>query len=433
MKKVYVGMAIDVLHPGHLNILNEAKKLGKVIVGLLTDEAIAQYKRMPLLNYEQREMILKSIKGVDQIVAQESYDYSSNLKKIKPDFVVHGDDWKTGVLKESRQKVIKVLKEWGGKLIEPKYTAGISSSQLIAHTLERGVTPNKRLESLKNKINLKSTIRAIEAHNGLTGIIVEKTNITVNNENKEFDAIWLSSLTLSTSMGKPDTEVVDFSTRFQTIEEIMEVTTKPIIVDGDTGGTIEHFKFRVRTLERLGVSAVIIEDKIGDKRNSLFGTDVFQEQDTIDNFTNKISEGRKSLLTDNFMIIARIESLILNNGMEDAIKRAKAYIKAGADGIMIHSKEKDGSEIIEFCKQYNLFENKVPLIVVPSTFSHMTESELKDLGVNIIIYGNHLIRSAYPSMVKTAESILKFGRCKEASDEYCMSIKEILTLIPEDY
>jgi len=433
MKKVYVGMAIDVLHPGHLNILNEAKKLGKVIVGLLTDEAIAQYKRMPLLNYEQREMILKSIKGVDQIVAQESYDYSSNLKKIKPDFVVHGDDWKTGVLKESRQKVIKVLKEWGGKLIEPKYTAGISSSQLIAHTLERGVTPNKRLESLKNKINLKSTIRAIEAHNGLTGIIVEKTNITVNNENKEFDAIWLSSLTLSTSMGKPDTEVVDFSTRFQTIEEIMEVTTKPIIVDGDTGGSIEHFKFRVRTLERLGVSAVIIEDKIGDKRNSLFGTDVFQEQDTIDNFTNKISEGRKSLLTDNFMIIARIESLILNNGMEDAIKRAKAYIKAGADGIMIHSKEKDGSEIIEFCKQYNLFENKVPLIVVPSTFSHMTESELKDLGVNIIIYGNHLIRSAYPSMVKTAESILKFGRCKEASDEYCMSIKEILTLIPEDY
>ena len=234
-------------------------------------------------------------------------------------------------------------------------------------------------------------------------------------------------------MGKPDTEVVDFSTRFQTIEEIMDVTTKPIIVDGDTGGTIEHFKFRVRTLERLGVSAVIIEDKIGDKRNSLFGTDVFQEQDTIDNFTNKISEGRKSLLTDNFMIIARIESLILNNGMEDAIKRAKAYIKAGADGIMIHSKEKDGSEIIEFCKQYNLFENKVPLIVVPSTFSHMTESELKDLGVNIIIYGNHLIRSAYPSMVKTAESILKFGRCKEASDEYCMSIKEILTLIPEDY
>jgi len=276
-------------------------------------------------------------------------------------------------------------------------------------------------------------MKVMEAHNGLTGLIVEKTNVIVENKKREFDAIWLSSLTLSTSIGKPDTEVVDFSTRFQTIEEIMEVTTKPIIVDGDTGGTTEHFQFRVRTLERLGVSAVIIEDKIGNKRNSLFGTDVFQEQDTITNFSRKINEGKKALITDDFMIIARIESLILNNGMEDAIKRAKAYIGAGADGIMIHSKEKDGSEIKEFCYQYSSFENRVPLTVVPSTFSFMTEDDLKDLGVNIVIYGNHLIRSAYPFMVKTAESVLRNKRCKEASDKYCMPIKEILTLIPEDY
>jgi len=433
MKKVYVGMAIDVLHPGHLNIINEAKKLGAVIVGLLTDEAIAQYKRMPILDYDQRETILKSIKGVDKIVPQISYDYTENLEKIKPDYVVHGDDWKEGVLKESRKNVIKVLKQWGGKLIEPKFTAGISSTQLANRLIEKGVTPDVRLSSLKKRLKLKPIIRVMEAHNGLTGLIVEKTNITLDNTKREFDAIWLSSLTVSTSMGKPDTEVVDFSTRFQTIEEIMEVTTKPIIVDGDTGGTTEHFQFRVRTLERLGVSAVIIEDKIGNKRNSLFGTDVFQEQDTITNFSRKINEGKKALITDDFMIIARIESLILKNGMEDAIKRAKAYIGAGADGIMIHSKEKDGSEIKEFCNQYCSFENRVPLTVVPSTFSFMTEDDLKDLGVNIVIYGNHLIRSAYPFMVKTAESVLRNKRCKEASDKYCMPIKEILSLIPEDY
>ena len=433
MKKVYVGMAVDVLHPGHLNIINEAKKLGKVLVGLLTDEAIAQYKRRPLMDYEQRKLILKSIKGIDTIVPQEDYDYSSNLIKIKPDFVVHGDDGKKGVLKSSREKVIKTLKGWGGKLIEPQYTEGVSSSQLINSLLEKGITPNRRLESLKNILKIKPIIRLMECHNGLTGLIVEKTNVMANDKKREFDGIWLSSLTVSTSMGKPDTEVVDFSTRFQTIEEIMEVTTKPIIVDGDTGGTTEHFQFRVRTLERLGVSAIIIEDKVGNKRNSLFGTDVYQEQDTIDNFCNKISEGKKSLVTDDFMIIARIESLILKNGMDDALNRAKEYIKAGADGIMIHSKEKDGSEIKTFCKKYSSLEKQVPLVVVPSTFSFLTEEELKDIGVNIVIYGNHLIRSAYPAMIKAAESILKNNRCKEASDEYCMPIKEILTLIPEDY
>jgi len=273
----------------------------------------------------------------------------------------------------------------------------------------------------------------MEAHNGLTGLIVEKTSIEKNGKNLEFDGIWESSLTDSTSKGKPDTELVDFTSRFQSIEEILEVTTKPIIVDGDTGGKIEHFKFRVKTLERLGVSAIIIEDKIGSKRNSLFGTDVEQHQDTIENFSKKINEGKKSLITEDFMIIARIESLILNNGIDDSLERAKAYIEAGADGIMIHSKEKDGKEIIEFCNNYNIFETRVPLVVVPSTYDHMSEGDLQKLGINVVIYANHLIRSAYPSMVKTAENILKNGRAEEASKKYCMPIKDIISLIPEDY
>ncbi len=433
MKKVYVGMSADLFHHGHLNIINEAKKLGSVVVGLLTDAAIASYKRLPLIPYKQRKIIVENIKGVDKVVSQESLDYVPNLRKIKPDFVVHGDDWKTGVQRGTRRRVIDALNEWGGKLVEIKYTEGVSSTQLINTLKEKGVTPNVRLKTLKRLLNVKPTLRFLEAHNGLTGLIVEKTKVDYGGRQKEFDGIWLSSLTVSTATGKPDTEVVDFSSRFQTIEEILEVTTKPIIVDGDTGGKTEHFRFRVRTMERLGVSAVIIEDKVGVKRNSLFGTDVVQEQDTIEHFTEKIKAGKKSLVTDDFMIIARIESLILKNGMEDALTRAQAYIDAGADGIMIHSKEKDGEEIKEFCHRFSEFEKQVPLVVVPSTFAHMTEKELQDLGVNIVIYGNHLVRSAYPSMVKATESILKYDRCLEASKEYCMPIKEILTLIPEEY
>ena len=429
-KIVYIGMSADILHHGHLNIINEGKKIGTVIVGLLTDEAIASYKRLPLITYEDRKKIIENIKGVERVIPQETLDYSSNLNKIKPDYVVHGNDWKTGVQSEIRKKVIQILSKWGGELIEPDYTDGISSTQLINNIKEKGITPNARLSLLRRLLNSKSISRFIEAHNGLTGLIAEKTKY----DNNEFDGMWISSLTVSTAKGKPDTEVIDFSSRFQTIEEILEVTTKPIIVDGDTGGKIEHFKFTVRTLERLGISAVIIEDKIGNKRNSLFDDDIKQEQDTIEHFCQKIEVGKRALITDDFMIIARIESLIMNKGYKDALHRANAYIEAGADGIMIHSKDKDTTELEQFCNNYNKFENKKPLIVVPTAYAHLTEKELnKKFGANIVIYANHLLRSAYPSMQLAAESILKHSKAEEASEKYCMSIKEIITLIPEDY
>jgi len=431
MKKVYIGMSADLIHKGHINIINTASELGQVTVGLLTDEAIASYKRLPLIAYEERKMIVENLKGVDKVIPQKTLDYSENLKKIKPDYVVHGDDWKEGVQKKIRDKVIGLLSLWGGKLVEPEYTEGISSTDLISAVKSKGITPGSRMKTLRRLIDSKTFVRILEAHNGLTGLIVEKTKIQNNDKTLEFDGIWESSLTDSTSKGKPDTELVDFTSRFATIEEILEVTTKPIIVDGDTGGKIDHFKFRVKTLERLGVSAIIIEDKIGDKRNSLFGTDVKQTQDTIENFSRKIKEGKKSQVTSDFMIIARVESLILKNGMNDALKRAQSYINAGADGIMIHSKEKDGKEIEEFCKKYHDFDKPAPLVVVPSTFSHMDEEKLSSMGINVIIYANHLIRSAYPAMMKVAKSILENGRAKEASDDLCMPIKEIINLIPE--
>ena len=429
-KIVYIGMSADLIHQGHLNIIREGLKLGEVIIGLLTDEAIASYKRLPLIAFNERKLIVKNLKGVAKVIPQKTLDYIPNLKELKPDFVVHGDDWKTGIQKEVRQRVIDTLAEWGGELVEPKYTEGISSTDLISAVKAQGITPGKRMKTLRRLIGVKPIVRILEAHNGLTGLIAEKTQIKKDGRTIEFDGIWESSLTDSTAKGKPDTELVDFSSRFSTIEEILEVTTKPMIVDGDTGGRIDHFKFRVKTLERLGVSAIIIEDKIGDKRNSLFGTTVPQEQDSIDHFSQKISEGKKSQVTEDFMIISRVESLILQKGMDDALLRTKAYIKAGADGIMIHSKNKDGKEIIEFCNHFKKFANRVPLIVVPSTYAHMTENELQDLGVNVVIYANHLLRSAYPAMMNTAKSLLENSRGMEASNDYCMSIKEIITLIP---
>ena len=428
-KKIYVSMRGDLLHHGHINIINEARKLGEVIVGLLTDEAIATYRQVPLLNYSQRKKIVENIKGVKEVIPQDTYDYEPKLRKIKPDFVVHGDDWKIGVLKPARDKVINVLQEWNGQLIEIPYTAGISSSDMMNQITGIGTTPSMRLKKLRRLIELKPIVRLIEVHNGLTGRIAETLRITEGNNIREFDGMWESSLTDSASKGKPDIELVDLTSRLQTIDQIFEVTTKPMIVDGDTGGLAGHFIYTVRTLERLGVSAVIIEDKIGPKRNSLFGTEVEQEQDTIENFSRKITEGKKSQITEDFMIIARIESLILKKGIDDAIKRAKAYISAGADGIMIHSKEKNPKEILDFCDKYKNLEHKVPLVAVPSTYNSITEQELSKAGIKIVIYANQLLRSAYPAMIKTAETILRNGRSKEC-DDFCMPIKEVLTLIP---
>jgi phosphoenolpyruvate mutase len=429
MTKVYVGMSADLIHPGHINILNEASKYGSVIVGLLTDEAIASYKRLPSLTYEQRKQIIENIKGVDEVIPQTTLDYVENLKKIKPSYVVHGDDWKTGVQSKVRDRVIKCLEEWGGELIEPEYTKNISSTLLHKNLKEIGTTPSIRIKQLRRLLRSKKVVRILEAHNGLTGLIVENTYIDTDNKREEFDGMWESSLTDSVSKGKPDIGTVDFTSRLATIDQILEVTTKPMIVDGDNGGLPEHFTFFVKNLERLGVSAVIIEDKIGLKKNSLFGTDVKQNQDSIENFAYKIKIGKKSQVTEDFMIIARIESLILGQGQDDAIKRAKAYINAGADGIMIHSKDTKPDEILEFCRNYNKLDTDIPLVVVPSTYGTITEKQLSDAGVSVIIYANQLLRSAYPSMKNVAETILRSQHASSVDND-CMNIKDILTLIP---
>jgi phosphoenolpyruvate phosphomutase len=429
MKKVYVGMSADLVHPGHLNILNEAAKHGEVIVGLLTDAAIASYKRIPFMEFEQRKIVIENLKSVSKVIPQSTLDYEPNLREIKPDYVVHGDDWKEGIQLETRKKVIEVLREWGGELIEIPYTKGLSSTQLNNALKEVGTTPGLRLKSLRRMLHVKPIVRFLDIHNALSGLIVENTKVETENGLREFDGMWGSSLTDSTAKGKPDIEAVDVTARMTTLNEVLEVTTKPIIYDADTGGQTEHFEFTVRTLERLGVSAAIIEDKTGLKKNSLFGTDVSQTQDTIENFSHKIRMGKKAQATDDFMIIARIESLILDKGLDDAFTRARAYIEAGADAIMIHSRKKDPTEIFEFCKRYNTIPNRKPLVAVPSSYNIVTEEELIQHGVNIVIYANHLLRSAYPAMQETAKSILTHHRSKESEDKM-LSINEILELIP---
>lgn len=429
-KQVYVGMSADMIHPGHLNIIHEAVKLGSVTVGVLTDAAIASYKRLPYLTYEQRAEIVSNIKGVDRVVPQTTLDYVPNLRELKPDYVVHGDDWKEGVQAATRQRIIEAMAEWGGKVVDIPYTQGISSTAMNQRLKEIGTTPEIRMKRLRRLIGAKKIVRILESHSGLTGLIIENTSVMVNGKKEEFDGMWASSLTDSTSKGKPDIEAVDITTRLHDLNDALEVTTKPVIFDGDTGGKVEHFVFTVRTLERLGISAVIIEDKVGLKQNSLFGTDAVQTQDTIEGFCAKIKAGKNAQITDDFMVIARIESLIAGKPVEDALERAFAYVAAGADGIMIHSKNKDGMDIKEFCLRFREKNVDTPIVAVPTTYNQFDEDELASWGINVVIYANHMLRAAYPAMVDCAKSILTHKRSLEASEQYCMPIKEILTLIP---
>lgn len=429
-KTVYLGMIADIMHPGLINIINEGAKYGDIIIGLYTDKAIATHKRLPYLTYEQRETVVRSIHGVADVVPQDDWSYVPNLVKFKPDYIIHGDDWLQGPDKYIRDEVFKVMEALGGQVIEIPYTKGITSSGLVEELEALGTTPQARLKSLRRLITAKPIVRIMESHCGLTGLIIEHTKVEAGNEIREFDGMWASSLTDSTSKGKPDIEAVDLTTRLHDLNDSLEVTTKPVIYDGDTGGKTEHFVFTVRTLERLGVSAVIIEDKVGLKQNSLFGTDAVQTQDTIEGFCSKIRAGKEAQVTRDFMIIARCESLIAGKPVEDALERCHAYVAAGADGIMIHSKNKDGQDIKEFCQRFREVDNHTPIVAVPTTYGQYTEAELAEWGVNIVIYANHMLRSAYPAMMKCAERILETTRCQEASEEYCMPIKQILNLIP---
>ena len=423
----YIAIASDVIHPAHIDLIEKASKRGSLIIGVLTDQAIATYKRLPSLSVKDRLVMAQSIKGVYKVVIQEELDYTNNLKKYKPDYLFHGDEWKKGLQKQIREKAIKTLSEWGGELIEIPYCDNYPDT---LRTVPYGVgTPEYRRRSLLRLLESKKTLRFLDVHNALSGLIVENTSIQEGLTVKMFDGMWASSLTDSTAKGKPDIEAVDPSSRMTTLNEIIEVTTKPIIYDADTGGKPEHFAFIVRNLERLGVSAAIIEDKTGLKKNSLLGNDVEQTQDSVETFCEKIKVGKKNQLTDNFLIIARIESLILSKGIDDAILRAKAYIDAGADGIMIHSRLKSPDEIFKFIDLYNKFEKRKPLVCVPSSYNQVFERELSQRGVNIVIYANHLLRSAYPAMLNTAISILEKGRSLEC-DSNLLSIKDILNLIP---
>lgn len=423
-KKVYVPMAADYIHHGHINILRVAAELGEVTVGLFSDRAIASYKRLPFMKYEQRKAVVENIKGVERVVMQDEKDFEPNLRRYKPDYMVHGTDWQHGPLRDVRGKAIRVLAEWGGEVVEPEYTSNVSSSGFHQHEQAKGIMPEQRLAKLRRLLSVKPMLRVMEAHNGLSAMVVE--NAEVRNENGTpvtFDAIWLSSLTDSSTKGKPDIEFVDLTARVVTVNDILEVTTRPIIYDGDTGSHPEHFAFTVRRLERLGVSAVIIEDKIGLKRNSLPACHQQKHvQEERDSFCRKIQAGKQSQLTEDFMVIARIESLILGRGQEDALGRAQAYIDAGADGIMIHSRKDDGAEIIDFCREYNQFSQRKPLVVVPTNYPSLSENQLEEAGVNVVIYANQLLRSAYSAMENTAKSILQHRRALETDRHYISAL-----------
>ena len=431
MKTVYTCFCTDVIHDGHLNILKHAKEYGRVVVGCLSDKEMIRCTKFPTTTEEDRMALYRSLDGVDEVVLQDTMLYDDVIGKLHPDYVVHGDNWKEGAEKAVRDHVEQLLNAYGGQIVDVPYTYSENVKKVDQRLREKLSMPEYRRKRLRQLIEMTPVVKVMEAHSGLTGLIVEKT--VVDGENgklDQFDGMWVSSLCDSTDKGKPDIELVDMTSRLRTIDDIMEVTTKPIILDGDTGGLTEHFVYNVRTLERMGVSAVIIEDKTGLKKNSLFGTEVIQTQDSIENFSAKIAAGKKAQLSDDFMIIARIESLILERGMEDALERAFAFTAAGADGIMIHSRKKDPAEIFEFCDKFREKDQKTPIVVVPTSFNQATEEELASHGVNIVIYANQLMRAAFPVMQRTAENILRAHRAKEV-DSQLMPFKDIIRLIDE--
>ena len=430
-KTVYMCFSADVLHSGHIAIIKKAKELGDLTVGVLSDEAIAGYKRFPMIPFAERVALFENIVGVDKVVEQKELSYVETLEKLKPDYVVHGDDWKEGFQKPIREEVIEALKKWSGELVEFPYSNSETYDELEKQVRSRLGMPDSRRGRLKKLIELKGCINAIESHSGITGLIAETTTVIENGKTFGFDAMWISSLCDSTAKGKPDIELVDMTSRFRTIDDIMEVTTKPIIFDGDTGGLVEHFVYTVRSLERMGVSMIIIEDKCGLKKNSLFGTEVVQTQETIEKFCEKISAGKKAQKTKDFMICARIESLILEKGMDDALERARCFVEAGADAIMIHSRKKSPDEIFTFIEKFRAGNKYTPIVLVPTSFNEVYEEEFKERGANIIIYANQLTRSGIPAMQNAARLLLKNHRAKEC-DEICMPIKDIITLIPEE-
>ena len=430
-KKVYVGLSVDIIHEGHINILKTACKYGDVIVGLLTDEAIASYKNIPYLNYDRRKVIVQNIKYVKKVIPQKTLSYVANLNLIKPDFVVHGDDWKKGVQKQTRLDVIKTLKKWSGKLIEPKYTKNISSTIIKNKILEIGVSPQNRISRLKRLMASKNIVRILESHNSLTGLIIENLKINKNNKNVEFDGMWSSSLTDSATKGLPDNSSLSFSARISSLNDMMDVTTKPVVFDADNGGQIEHIPYLIRSLERTGVSSIIMEDKTGLKKNSLFKNQSGTKQEKPSLFAKKIQKICSTRQSNDFMVIARIESFIVGKGLKDALKRAEVYSKAGADAILIHSKEKTPAEIFSFAKEFKKSKNFIPLVSVPSTYSKVYEKDLIKNDFKLVIYANQLLRAAYPAMQNTAEIILKKSRAFEA-DKKIIPIKEIINLIKND-
>ncbi len=425
-KIVYIALSADILHEGHINIINTASKYGKVIAGLLTDEAISSYKNIPTLSYKQREIVLKNIKLVKKVIPQHTLDYRPNLNLIKPNFVVHGDDWKTGPQSETRKQVISTLKKWGGKLIEPKYTKNISSTAIKSKLIN--LSPNNRVSILKRLLNTKKIVRVLESHSPLSGLIAENVNIRKKNSIEQFDAMWSSSLTDSSLKGKPDNQVLDFSSRFSGLGDLLDVTSKPLIFDADNGGRIEHLSYSIKTLERLGVSAIMIEDKIGLKKNSLFSDQSGSKQDSIKDFCKKIQLIKKVRKSEDFLIGARIESFILGKGLKDSLKRASAYSEAGADLILIHSKEKTPKEIFSFSKIFRKSKYSKPLVSVPSTYSKTNETMLIKNGFQIVIYANHMLRAAYPAMENAAISILKNQRSYELENKIS-SVKKVINLI----
>ncbi len=408
-KTVYVGMSADLVHPGHINLLREAASLGRVTVGLLTDRAISSYKRMPFLTFEQRRAVIEHIAFVTAVVPQDTLDYTDNLRLLRPDFVVHGDDWRNGVQAQTRRRVLDVLREWGGTLVEPPYTEGISSTALRMAAMDIGFAPGVRQRRLRRMLDCKPLVRVMQAHDGLSAHIVDRLEETTQGAPREYDAIWVDSLAGAPIRGKPDPLPFDLSSRLVTLHEILDATTKPLICNAGGAGHAAGVTAAVRTLERIGVSAIVIDTEVTDRRAVPAMAASAPPQDDMAAFIREIAAARDARVTPDFMIIARINDRTRDCGADRMMARAAAGVDAGADAVMCDSDPVNPDGIFDLCRRYRRLMNGHPLLVGLSGTEGLQEHDLASAGASMVVYTDTLLRAAREAMISAASQVLSCG------------------------
>jgi len=403
-KTVYVGMVGDMLHVGHINILKTAARLGRVTVGVLTDRAVVGYKRLPLLAFEDRVRVVESIADVAAVVPQKTLSYVENLRALRPDYVVHGDDWRYGdQVSRARAEVIATLGEWGGELVEVAYTKGISSTAIHRSGAADALFSGTRQGRLRRLLAAKPTLRIVEAHSGLSAKIAAE--VRGPDGATGFDAVWQSGLTDAIHRGKSDGGAVDRGRRLQAVEEILDAGPLPLIYDGRAAGRPETVFDLTRALDKAGVSALCLGDRSDPDRT---GPEMSPAETVA-----QIEAVRAACPTGAVMAISRIVVAAPGNGgsgaLDRALDRALALLEAGSDAVMFDSAADTAEPILDIAARLRRQRRDVPLFAAQSDRWGAPIHRFENAGIDAVVYETHLLRATVAPMRRAATALLAEG------------------------